>query len=75
MPHLNNFISLTGTVLGLSRARAQHRFAGYAARVEVLLGPISLPAYRGLREEHTVSSMCAMYVPLAAALIKESLWQ
>lgn len=68
MPRLSNFVSLTGTVLGLPTAGAQHRFAGYAARLDVLLSPIHLPAHWGLREEHTVSSIPVMHVLLVNAL-------
>lgn len=75
MPHLNNFVCLTDTVLGQPTAGAQHRLTGYAARLEVLRGPSPLPSHWGLREEHTLSSIHTMHGPLAAAVIKESLWQ
>lgn len=75
MPHLNNFVCLTGTVLGLPTAGPQHRLTGYAARLEVLLGPSPLPSHWRLREEHTLNSIRIMHGPLAAAAIRESLWQ
>lgn len=53
----------------------QYKFAGYAARLDVLLSPVPLHAHWGLREGHTMSSICVIHVLLVAALIKESLWQ